>query len=152
MRHDSNMPRLKKRSSKQNHLASLDGLWMFSGGWHTLRPLTGIFASAFGLFSLASWCYIHFPGFAGQSLDVFRGMTDIMSTDRHFRSGFWTFLASFLVLHPVSWLRGRDLGVFRELTDITSSGWHFRYGFWTFLANLYYCVTKNIAVRCPLSF
>ena len=155
--------------------------------------MAGIFAATFGRFSLASWCCIHFLGFARRDLDVFRGMTDITSIGRHFLDGFWTFLASFLVLHPISWLRGRDLdvfrrmaditssgrlflggfwtflagflvlhplswlrgrdlGVFRELTDITSSGWHFRCGFWTFLANLYYCVTKNSAVRCPLSF
>ena len=152
MRHDSNMPRRKKRSSKQNHLASLDALWMFSGEWQTLPSLAGIFSTAFGRFLQASCCYIQFLGFARRALDVFRRMTDITSTGKHFLGGFWTFLAGFLVLHPLSWLRGRDLGFFRELTDITSSGWHFRCGFWTFLANLYYCVTKNSAVRCPLSF
>ena len=99
--------------------------------------MTSIIAAAFGCFLLASWCYNHFLGFAERDLDVFRRMADITSSDRYFRCDFWTFLSGFLVLHPLSWLRGRDLGVFRELTDITSSGWHFRSGFWTFLASLW---------------
>ena len=115
-------------------LASRGRLWMFSGGWRAVRPVAGTFAAAFGRFLLASWCCIHFLGFAGQNLDVFRRMADIMSSGRYFRCGFWTFLASFLVLHPLSWLRGRDLDVFRGLTDIMSSGRYFRCGFWTFLS------------------
>ena len=78
-----------------------------------LRPMASIISAAFGRFLLASWCYIHFPGFTGQSLDVFRGMAYITSTDRHFRSDFWTFLAGFLVLHPLSWLRGAIFGCFQ---------------------------------------
>ena len=41
-------------------------------------------------------------------------MADITSNDEHYRSGFWMFPASFLVLHPLSWLRGARFGCFQE--------------------------------------
>ena len=112
--------------------------------------MAGIFAAAFGRFSLASWCCIHFLGFARRDLDVFRGMTDITSIGRHFLDGFWTFLASFLVLHPISWLRGRDLDVFKRMADITSSDRYFRYGFWTFLAS--FLVLHPLSWLCEAGF
>ena len=82
-------------------------------GWRALRPVVGTFAAAFGRFLLACGCCIHFLGFAGEDLDVFRGMASITSSGRYFRGGFWTFLASFLVLHPLSWLRGAGFGCFQ---------------------------------------
>ena len=86
---------------------------MFSGGWRTVRPIVSIIAPAFGRFLLASWCCIHFLGFAGRDLDVFMGMADITSSGKLFLGGFWTFLTSFLVLHPLSWLRGAGFGCFK---------------------------------------
>ena len=144
------MPRRKKRSSKQNHLASLDALWMFSGEWQTLPSLAGIFSTAFGRFLQASCCYIQFLGFARRALDVFRRMTDITSTGKHFLGGFWTFLAGFLVLHPLSWLCGRDLDVFRRMADITSTDKHFLGGFWTFLAS--FLVLNPLSWLCEAGF
>ena len=75
--------------------------------------MVSIIAAAFGRFSLASWCCIHFLDFAGRALDVFRGMADITSSGKLFLGGFWTFLTSFLVLHPLSWLRGAIFGCFQ---------------------------------------
>ena len=88
-------------------------IWSFLGEWRKVRPVAGTFAAAFGRFLLASWCYIHFLDFARQALDIFRELADIMSSGRHFRGGFWTFLASFLVLHPLSWLCNAGFGCFQ---------------------------------------
>ena len=116
-------------------LALRDGLWMFSGGWRTLRPLASIFSAAFGRFSLASWCYIHFLGFAGRDLDIFRGMADITSSGGIFAAAFGRFsLASWCCIHFLGFAR-RDLDVFRRMTDLTSTGRHFLGDFWTFFAS-----------------
>ena len=40
-------------------------------------------------------------------------MADITSSGKLFLGGFWTFLTSFLVLHPLSWLRGAGFGCFK---------------------------------------
>ena len=83
--------------------------------------MTGIFALDFGRFILASWCCIHFLGFTGWSLDVFRGIAYIMPNDRYFRFGFWTFfLASWCCIHFLGFA-GRGLDVFREVTEIMSN-------------------------------
>ena len=76
-------------------------------------PLASFFASAFGRFLLASWCYIHFLDSAERALDVFRAMVGITSIGKLFCFGFWTFLASFLVSHPLPWLRGAGFGCFQ---------------------------------------
>ena len=77
-------------------------------------------------------------------------MAGVTSSGGHFRCGFWTFLASFLVLHPISWLRGRDLDVFRRMTGIMSSGRHFLDGFWTFLAS--FLVLHPLSWLCEAGF
>ena len=73
------------------YLALPGKFWMFSGEWRFVRPMAGLYSAAFGRFVPASWCYIHFSGFAGQVLDVFRGMADCTSNGKHFLSDFWMF-------------------------------------------------------------
>ena len=75
--------------------------------------MVSIIAPAFGRFLLACGCCIHFLGFTGWDLEVFREMADCTSNGEHYHSGFWTFPASFLVLHPLSWLRGAGFGCFK---------------------------------------
>ena len=95
------------------------GFGCFKGEWLALRPMASIIASVFGHFLLTCGCCIHFLGFTGWDLEVFREMANSTSNGEHYRSGFWTFFANLWVLHPLSWLYKAGFGCFKE------NGWHY---------------------------